>query len=99
MKLWVDDLRCAPPGWIWVINVEDAKAVLETGEVEELSLDHDLGDTNIPERTGYTLVCWMEEKHVTEGIPFPPICRVHSDNSVGVEKMRKVLQRYGVFHY
>lgn len=43
MKLWLDDVRVSPPGWEWVKTVEEAKKLLLTGEVEEASLDHDLG--------------------------------------------------------
>jgi hypothetical protein len=43
MKLWLDDRRPAPPGWTRVHTVAEAQAYLQTGEVDEASLDHDLG--------------------------------------------------------
>jgi hypothetical protein len=43
MKLWLDDRRLAPPGWTRAYTVADAQTYLATGEVEEASLDHDLG--------------------------------------------------------
>jgi hypothetical protein len=43
IRLWLDDIRPAPPGWTWVATVEDAKALLVLG-VDKASLDHDLGD-------------------------------------------------------
>lgn len=43
MKLWLDDLRPAPEGWTHVYDIEEAKKQLLTGEVEHMSLDHDLG--------------------------------------------------------
>lgn len=51
MKLWLDDVRPAPEGWVWARTNEDAKRHLLTGEVEECSLDHDLGyhDLEIPD--------------------------------------------------
>lgn len=43
IKLWLDDYRKAPDGWLWVKTVRDAQLQLLTGQVEECSLDHDLG--------------------------------------------------------
>jgi len=43
MKLWLDDRRPAPAGWTRAFSVAEAQALLKTGQVEEASLDHDLG--------------------------------------------------------
>lgn len=43
MKLWLDDVRPAPEGWVWVKTVDEAKKLLESGQVQQASLDHDLG--------------------------------------------------------
>jgi len=43
MRLWLDDLRPPPPGWEWAKTVEEAILIIESGEVVEASLDHDLG--------------------------------------------------------
>lgn len=43
VNLWLDDVRPAPIGWLWVKTVEEAKALLQAGEVIKASLDHDLG--------------------------------------------------------
>jgi len=43
LKLWLDDVRPAPAGWLHIYTIEDAKGYLEAGIVEEASLDHDLG--------------------------------------------------------
>lgn len=43
MKLWLDDIRECPPGWTWAKRAAEAIECLRTGEVEEVSLDHDLG--------------------------------------------------------
>lgn len=39
----MDDLRQPPPGWEWAKTVEEAILIIESGEVVEASLDHDLG--------------------------------------------------------
>jgi hypothetical protein len=36
-------MRPAPAGWQWAKTVQEAQAFLNTGTVEEASLDHDLG--------------------------------------------------------
>ena len=43
MKLWHDDVRPPPDGWIWARTNAAAKALLEMAVVSECSLDHDLG--------------------------------------------------------
>lgn len=43
VRLWHDDVRPAPEGWIWARTNDDAKRILGTGVVGEISLDHDLG--------------------------------------------------------
>lgn len=44
MKLWHDDIRPAPEGWVWARTNDEAKTHLKTGLVEEISMDHDLGE-------------------------------------------------------
>ena len=43
VRLWLDDVRPAPDGWTWCRSTADAKALMQAGPVEEMSLDHDLG--------------------------------------------------------
>lgn len=52
MKLWHDDVRPAPEGWVWARTNQEAMHYLATGEVAEISLDHDLGyhDVDVPEK-------------------------------------------------
>lgn len=97
MKLWLDDVR--PPyrhgriGWRWVKTYEGAIELLQTCQVEEASLDHDLSEAATmgcappEEKTGYHVVCWMEENNV-----WPPNgVHVHSLNPVGAARMMAVI--------
>lgn len=43
IKLWLDDVRPAPIGWVRAVNTAEAKIFAETRIIEEMSLDHDLG--------------------------------------------------------
>jgi len=49
MKIWLDDLRKAPTGYITVRSVNEAKTIIEKAEaksekIELIDCDHDLGD-------------------------------------------------------
>ena len=85
MKLWLDDVREAPKGWVWAKTAQVAKDLLDSCEFEQISLDHDLGDEGCG--TGYDVVCHLENK-AYEGHPIPQIIEIHSANPVGIARMR-----------
>lgn len=89
MKVWVDDEREAPNGWLHVKTPEEAIELLRSGEVEELSLDHDLGlATHESERTGYDVLAWLEEAVATGAWEYAvPVIRIHTANPVGMKRM------------
>lgn len=93
VRLWVDDVRPAPEGWLWVKSVNDALRVLQVSTVLEASLDHDLGDYAVDGGDGYRIVDWMAENNVwpTEGV------HVHSANPVGRQRIQGVVERYGPY--
>lgn len=84
VKVFLDDERAAPDGWIRVRWPDEAIELLETGNVSEISLDHDLGDDD--RGTGYDVILWIEEAVVTQGFQ-PPSIRVHSANPSARHKM------------
>jgi hypothetical protein len=43
MKIWLDDERHEPVGWVRAKTAPEAIELLETNKVSEISLDHDLG--------------------------------------------------------
>lgn len=99
MKVWLDDERSAPDGWVHVRTPERAIELLVTGEVTDISLDHDLGlATAESERTGYDVLKWLERAVVTEEWSGElPTIKVHSANPVGQRRMALALesiQRY-----
>jgi len=50
LRVWLDDLlddRAAPLGWVHVTTAHAAIALIDRGDVVELSLDHDLGDDDV----------------------------------------------------
>ena len=65
MKVFLDDTREPPPGWILVPWPDEEIALLRTDAAEELSLDHDLSDD--ARGTGYDVLVWIEETVVARG--------------------------------
>ena len=92
MKLWVDDERPAPEGWVWAKTVSEARWALMCGragwhqKVSEVSLDHDLGGDS----TTREVVLWMCENDY-----WPEIIRVHTANPVGRDWLVGMINKYG----
>lgn len=84
LRVFLDDERTAPTGWVQVRWPDEAIALLELGQVSEISLDHDLGDDE--RGTGYDVILWLEEAVVVRGFKAPKI-KVHSANTSAKEKM------------
>ena len=85
IKVWLDDERPAPTGWVAVRWPREAIALLEQGCVSEISLDHDLGD-DVRGGTGYDVILWIEEAVALRGFT-PPKIHVHSANPSARQKM------------
>lgn len=98
MKLWVDDLRPAPKGYIWVKSVKAAKTAIwqyEHNMIDDnilIDLDHDAGDY-VSEGGDYIkLLDWLEAKNIVDtGYSF----HIHSMNPVGIQNMRAIIEKNG----
>lgn len=84
MKIYLDDERPTPSGWVGCRWQDEVVRLLKSGAVTELSLDHDLGDD--ARGTGYDVVLWMEEQVATTDFQ-PPTIVVHSANVSARAKM------------
>ncbi|WP_211474943.1 cyclic-phosphate processing receiver domain-containing protein [Collimonas humicola] len=84
MRIYLDDERTTPEGWIRAHWPDEVIALLNGGGVTELSLDHDLGDDI--RGTGYDVIVWIEEAVATRNFN-PPKISVHSANASAREKM------------
>lgn len=101
MTLWLDDIREPwKHGYVgadWFKTADTAIAALQTGRYTFASLDHDLseaatmGMADAKEKTGYTVVCWLEEH--PEFWPKDGV-KVHSMNPVGARRMREVIEAH-----
>ena len=107
MKLWVDDVRPAPEGYMWCRSVNEAKKTILSCEsdvkyhwkhygykstrmmMELIDIDHDAG-IYAPYGGDYIrLLDWLEKT----GRNYP--IHIHSMNPVGVENMRRIIQKNG----
>ena len=99
MKLWIDDVRPAPEGYIRRKSVNAAKRYIKEFEriqhpfgfdtIELIDIDHDAGDF-APDGGDYIeLLNWLEET----GRNYP--IRIHSINVVGRMNMLAICHRNG----
>lgn len=98
MKVFLDDERQTPEGWIGVRWPEEAIHLLQKYQVTDLSLDHDLGETGDKARTGYDVILWLEEQVVTNQFVPPENITVHSSNSGARPKMESGIDSIKRFH-
>lgn len=103
MKLWIDDVRPAPDGYIWAKSVKEAKRKIihyeatyrynpqyfDDDKIELIDIDHDAGDFAWDGGDYIKLLDWLEETDREYPI------RIHSMNPVGIENMRRIIQRNG----
>ncbi len=90
MKLYLDDERPCPDGWVACRWPDEVIALLVAGGVSEVSLDHDLGDDD--RGTGYSVLVWIEEQVVLYDFD-PPILHVHSANGGARPKMEAAIRQ------
>lgn len=94
MKLWIDDVREPPKGYVWCKSVGQAKQVIRANELRHepiglLDMDHDAGDYAFDGGDFIKILDWME--FTNRNYPI----RIHSMNPVGRENMRAIIRRNG----
>lgn len=101
MKLWIDDVRPAPAGYVCCKSVNEAKRLIEkysnrldwdnnpVDEIELLDIDHDAGSFAFDGGDYIRLLDWLEES----GKNYP--IHIHSMNPVGVENIRNIIRHNG----
>ena len=88
IKLFLDDVREPyDNSWTCVRTYSEAIELLKRNDVSIISLDHDLG---IEHETGYDVLVWLEERVVKNQIK-PPEILIHSQNPVGVSRMKSAV--------
>ena len=95
IKIWVDDVRPSPTGFIWIKSVDEfIDAIIPYGDnpdlsgIELIDIDHDAGD--FQKNGGDYIRCldfleFIGAKNVK--------IKLHSANPVGVKNMRAIIQK------
>lgn len=101
MKIWIDDVRPAPKGYVWCKSVNEAKETIKKYSsyidfdnnivdcIDLIDIDHDAGMYIRYGGDYINLLNWLEET----GHNYP--IRIHSMNPVGIENMRRIIQKNG----
>lgn len=94
MKIWVDDVRTPPYGFVWAKSVNQAIEMIELAlegnmPIDIIDLDHDAGDFAPFGGDYIRILDWLEMM----GYNFP--IRIHSMNPVGVTNMKRIIQKNG----
>lgn len=92
IRLWIDDLRPAPEGWVWVKTSQEAIQKLsditllkEDHLLQLVSFDHDLGEDD----TSRPVLDWMIENDV-----WPAIVQIHTANPVGQQYLADTARQH-----
>lgn len=108
IALWLDDIRPVPKFQSihfthWAKTAEEAISLLSSGEVEFISLDHDLSEEHYEiedwregevkgSLTGYDVACWIERAVFLGEIQMPGWA-CHSANPSGRARIIAAMQR------
>lgn len=104
IKLWIDDVRPAPEGYVWCKSANEAKLFIRENynKIDEISLDHDAGD--YAEEGGDFIEVLNEMERLSESPRWESVYSdvfrrynfyLHSANPVGVQNMRRIIERNG----
>lgn len=99
MKLFIDDMRRPPDtSWLWCRTVNGAKSAIRTYESNMrddtimIDLDHDAGDYAKDGGDHIEILNWLEREGIVDTGYF---FHIHSQNVVGVQNMRAIIERNG----
>ena len=103
MKIWVDDIRKPPSGYLWLKSVREVKLYFcstlnidnSTEAIECVNLDHDAGDYNKWGGDYIEILKWLEQKEFIDGWKINTKFRIHSMNVVGREQMNDIIRSNG----
>ncbi|SMP13959.1 hypothetical protein SAMN06265339_1211 [Desulfurobacterium pacificum] len=95
MKIYLDDWRQPPPGYLWVKTVNDLKKIVkERGrEIEVLDLDNYLEEYSVFGGNGIDFINWLEEVVYTGEVELNPDVKIISHSSDPI--MRAKIEEIG----
>ena len=96
MKIWVDDVRSAPEGYVWCRSVNEARSFIAAWElltnelIELIDLDYDSGDYEKYGGPYIKLMDWLVERNfVSSCFSFSKLCW----NGIYEEDVQAILVR------
>ena len=92
IKLYLDDIRIPSKEWILVKTATDCINYLKSWKIDNLSLDHDLGENEKEVGNGYQVLLWIENQVYINNNYFPPKIVIHSSNSSAKIKMEQAIK-------
>jgi hypothetical protein len=99
IKLWVDDIRVAPTGWVLARTITEAIRMLALLRVTEISLDHDIAYfdergswTGKNSAENFTPVAWFIR--ILPANDRPHTVYLHTSNQAGADTMRSILENH-----
>jgi len=96
LKLFIDDIRRCPDGWIPARTITEAIRILDTQDVEEVSLDHDIccqsqtGEIHSSWETFEPVARFIFAKEELRSNPAFKI-RIHTANPAGGQRMADIM--------
>lgn len=99
IKLFVDDLRPAPEGWELARTISKAIRILDTLQVSEVSLDHDIASSlSIREPETFEPVARFIVRIYGGFIPgiHKPKVTLHTGSPSGAQKLKAILADAGI---
>ena len=93
MKIWLDDIRMAPKGYVGAKSVAETIRLIEEAEscgapIEVIDLNHDLGEYSQFGGDAIRILDYLVERRT-----FYPIL-IHTANPVGRENMERIIRRF-----
>lgn len=93
IKIYVDDIRQVPEGFIGTKSVNETIALIhqieaDGGEVALLDLDHDLGDYAADGGDAIKILDFLVRRNTLYPVA------IHTMNPVGAANMRRTIDRY-----
>lgn len=93
MKIWVDDIRPVPFGYVGTKSVNETIELIEKAEsegidIELLDLNHDLGDCAFDGGDAIKILDFLVERETYYNI------NIHTSNPVGRAYMERMISRY-----
>ena len=96
VKIWLDDERTAPKGYIHFHSVNETIDFIENSGYTNilLDLDHDLGEYSYDGGDAIKLILWLLENDYQNNNLYKFHFQIHTMNPVGRQNMQALIERY-----